>query len=162
MFKKILIASWGGISALRAFAPSREPKFLLFSREAAKTRRVQGIDGPGSNIVACAADGVMLDGGVKTLMTVAVMAMLAACDMDSRANEPFAVGSWTMIDQSVQAARRCLVASARADPLDGRQALLLIPSSSSAQAKACVTQWLRKNAPTAELTLTRRAEIGLK
>jgi hypothetical protein len=123
---------------------------------------VQGICGAGSNIVECAADKVMRAVGIKMLMTVAVMAMLAACDMGSRANEPFAVGSWTMIDQSVQAARRCLVVFARADPLDGRQALLLIPSSSSAQAKACVTQWLRKNAPTAELTLTRRAEIGLK
>jgi hypothetical protein len=162
MFKKIRIASWGGISALRAFAPSREPNFLLFPSEDTKTRGKCGICGPGSTIVECAADKVMRAVGIKTLMTVAVMAMLAACDMGSRANEPFAVGSWTMIDQSVQAARRCLVASARADPLDGRRALLLIPSSSSAQAKACVTQWLRKNAPTAELTLTRRAEIGLK
>jgi hypothetical protein len=39
MFKKILIANQGGIPVLRAFAPSREPNFLLFSREDAKEDR---------------------------------------------------------------------------------------------------------------------------
>jgi hypothetical protein len=45
---------------LRAFAPWREPNLFLFSREDAKTRRVQGIYRPGSNIVECAADVLRL------------------------------------------------------------------------------------------------------
>jgi hypothetical protein len=56
MFKKILIANRVGIPVLRAFAPSREPKFLLFSREDAKPRRKSGIYGPGSYLAECAAD----------------------------------------------------------------------------------------------------------
>ena len=51
-----------GFSYLRAFAPSRETDFLFSSREAAEARRVQGIYGPGSDIVECAADMLRLLG----------------------------------------------------------------------------------------------------
>jgi hypothetical protein len=47
---------------LRVFAPLRETKFFLFSRQDAKPQRKRSICGPGSNIVECAADVLRLRG----------------------------------------------------------------------------------------------------
>jgi hypothetical protein len=47
---------------LRVFAPLRETKFFLFSRQDAKAQRKRSIYGPGSNIVECAADVLRLLG----------------------------------------------------------------------------------------------------